>query len=46
MRTGAEERRLRLALLAVGAIFTFGAYPMILGWQSGWRWEPNRATTG
>lgn len=37
-----EERRLSLALAAVGVIFIVGPYPLFHLWESGWRWEPNQ----
>ena len=36
-------RFLRIALVAVGLIFLFGVYPMMMSWwPSGWRWQPNQ----
>ena len=32
------NRLLRIALLAVGLIFTFGVYPLSVIWPSGWTW--------
>jgi membrane protein DedA with SNARE-associated domain len=29
-------------VLIVGVTFIVGVYPLMLGWQSGWRWEPNQ----
>ena len=29
---------LRIALIACGLIFVFGAYPLVLVWPSGWMW--------
>ena len=29
---------LRIALIAVGLIFTFGIYPLSVVWPSGWAW--------
>lgn len=33
-------RYLRYALLAFGALFLFGLYPLMQFWPSGWRWDP------
>ena len=30
---------LRIALMAVGLIFTFGLYPLTVLWPSGWAWH-------
>lgn len=30
---------LRIALMAVGLIFTFGLYPLTVLWPSGWSWH-------
>ena len=30
---------LRVALLVVGLIFTFGIWPLTIVWQSGWAWH-------
>ncbi len=38
----AEDNRikyLRIALLLVGLIFTFGIYPLTIIWPSGWSWH-------
>jgi hypothetical protein len=32
------DRLLRIALIAVGLIFTFGIYPLSIVWPSGWTW--------
>jgi hypothetical protein len=32
------NRLLRIALIAVGLIFTFGIYPLSVVWPSGWTW--------
>jgi hypothetical protein len=32
------NRLLRIALIAVGLIFTFGIYPLSIVWPSGWTW--------
>lgn len=39
-----RERILRAVLVAVGLIFLFGVYPLMMHlWPSGWRWQPNQA---
>jgi uncharacterized protein DUF6632 len=38
-----RERILRTVLVAVGLIFLFGVYPLMMYlWPSGWRWQPNQ----
>ena len=37
-----QERRLRIALIAVGVIFVAGVYPMINLWHAGFRWHPGQ----
>ncbi len=38
-----RERILRAVLMAVGLIFLFGVYPLMMYlWPSGWRWQPNQ----
>lgn len=32
-------RLLRIALIAIGAIFTFAVYPLTIFWPSGWAWH-------
>ena len=32
------DRLLRIALVAVGLVFTFGIYPLSIVWPSGWAW--------
>jgi len=34
-----RTRYLRIALLLVGVIFTFGIYPLTIIWPSGWSWH-------
>lgn len=36
------ERRLRIALVAVGIVFVAGVYPLIHLWQAGFRWQPEQ----
>jgi hypothetical protein len=37
-----QERRLRLALIAVGIAFVGGVYPVINLWHAGFRWHPGQ----
>lgn len=37
-----QERRLQIALVAVGASFVAGLYPMIHLWPAGFRWQPEQ----
>lgn len=39
MTTNARLKYLRIALLAVGLIFTFGIWPLTVVWPSGWSWH-------
>jgi hypothetical protein len=34
---------LRIALLLVGVIFTFGIYPLTILWPSGWSWHTGQS---
>ena len=34
---------LRIALLVVGLIFTFGIYPLTILWPSGWSWNAGQS---
>jgi FtsH-binding integral membrane protein len=34
---------LRVALVAVGLIFTFGVYPLTIVWPSGWVWHSGKS---
>lgn len=34
---------LRIALLLVGLIFTFGIYPLTIVWPSGWSWHTGQS---
>ena len=36
-------RYLPSALIAVGVIFIFSLYPLVLIWPAGWRWVPNQS---
>jgi len=42
MNDSARVSYLRVVLLVVGVIFTFGIYPLMNLWPSGWRWQPNQ----
>ncbi len=43
MDTNTHIRYLRIALVAVGLIFIFAVYPLMMTfWPAGWRWEPNQ----
>jgi len=39
MTEAARIKYLRVALLLVGLIFTFGIYPLTIFWPSGWSWH-------
>ena len=39
MTESARIKYLRVALLLVGLIFTFGIYPLTILWPSGWSWH-------
>lgn len=34
------QRNLRIALVATGLVFTFGIWPLMILWPSGWAWNP------
>lgn len=36
---GNQDQRLRIALVAVGATFVVGLYPLTVLWPSGWAWH-------
>ena len=38
MSDASRQQYLRIALIVVGVIFTFGIYPVSLLWPSGWTW--------
>jgi hypothetical protein len=38
MSDAGRQQYLRIALIVVGVIFTFGIYPLSLLWPSGWTW--------
>src|SRR5579862_4934492 len=38
-----REAALKVVLVAVGLIFLFAAYPLMMFlWPTGWRWQPNQ----
>lgn len=39
MSNAAAGKSLRIALIAVGLIFTFGIYPLTIVWPEGWSWH-------
>src|SRR5882724_354303 len=39
MAEAGRTKYLRIALLLVGLIFTFGIYPLTIIWPSGWSWH-------
>ena len=39
MTEAARIKYLRVALLLVGLVFTFGIYPLTILWPSGWSWH-------
>jgi hypothetical protein len=39
MTESVRLKYLRIALLLVGVIFTFGIYPLTILWPSGWSWH-------
>lgn len=41
METSNRNQWLRMALLLVGATFTFGILPLSIFWPSGWSWHPH-----
>ncbi|MFC6634214.1 DUF6632 domain-containing protein [Microbulbifer taiwanensis] len=43
MEPSSRARLLKLALIAVGLIFIFGIYPLMMWiWPSGWGWTPRQ----
>jgi ABC-type sugar transport system permease subunit len=43
MDTNTRLRYLRIVLVAVGLIFIFAVYPLMMTfWPAGWRWQPNQ----
>jgi len=38
MSDASRQQYLRIALIVVGVIFTFGIYPVSILWPSGWTW--------
>jgi hypothetical protein len=43
MTESGRIKYLRFALLAVGAIFLFGIYPLTILWPSGWSWHTGQS---
>lgn len=43
MNNGARLRYLRIALIIIGAIMTFGFYPLALIWPAGWVWHAGQS---
>lgn len=41
-RASQGVRRLRWALISFGIVMIVGVYPLMLGWQAGWRWKPHQ----
>jgi len=43
MNEATRLRYLRVVLVAVGLIFIFGVYPLMMNfWPAGWRWQPHQ----
>jgi hypothetical protein len=40
MAEAVRIKYLRIALVVVGLIFTFGIWPLTIVWPSGWSWHP------
>jgi Family of unknown function (DUF6632) len=34
---------LRPVLIVLGLVFIFGLWPLMIGWPSGWQWQPNQS---
>ena len=45
MTESARIKYLRIALIAVGVIFTFGIWPLTIVWPSGWAWHEGSPAT-
>lgn len=43
MNTSTKIRCLRIALVLIGLVFTFGLYPLMQFWPSGWAWIPSQS---
>ena len=43
MEALAQDRRLRIVLIAVGLVYVFGLYPMTVIWPDGFMWMPRQA---
>ncbi len=42
MDTPKKTTYLSIALFAIGVIFIFAIYPLMVYWPSGWQWVPNQ----
>jgi hypothetical protein len=42
METSTQDKALRIALIAVGAIYVIGLYPLTVLWPDGFMWEPRQ----
>ena len=42
MNVNTKIRYLRIALVFVGLLFTFGLYPLMRFWPSSWGWLPSQ----
>lgn len=43
MESSAQDKPLRIVLIAVGLIYVFGLYPMTVIWPDGFMWMPRQA---
>lgn len=43
MSTQSQPKALRIALIAVGLVYTLGLYPMTVLWPDGFMWMPRQA---
>jgi hypothetical protein len=43
MEASAQDKALRIALIAVGLVYVFGLYPMTVIWPDGFMWMPRQA---
>jgi hypothetical protein len=43
MTEATRIKGLRVALLLVGLIFTFGIYPLTIVWSAGWSWQAGQS---
>jgi len=42
MKSSRKISFLEIAMYAIGMIFLFGIYPLMVYWPSGWQWFPNQ----